>query len=105
MFALLDTTLADSAIAMYDAKYAYHRWRPITAITAPDQGNPNTTANWVPLANTANDPTYPGAHAVFSQAAAFALEDFFGTDSFSFSLTNVSGSGTFPPRRSLGVPV
>jgi PAP2 superfamily len=92
LFAFLDTTLGDGAIALYDAKYAYHRWRPITAITAPDQGNPNTTAdpNWVPLANTANDPSYPGAHATFSQAAATVLEDFFGTDVFSFSLTNAS---------------
>jgi hypothetical protein len=92
LLALLDTTLADDAIALYDAKYAYHRWRPITAITAPDQGNPITTAdpNWVPLTNTANDPTYPGAHAAFSQAAATALEDFFGTDVFSFSLTNAA---------------
>jgi PAP2 superfamily protein len=92
LFALLDTTLADDAIALYDAKYAYHRWRPITAITAPDQGSPNTTAdpNWVPLANTANDPTYPGAHAAFSQAAATVLQDFFGTDVFSFSLTNAA---------------
>ena len=90
LFAALNTTLADSAIALYDAKYAYHRWRPITAITAGDQGNPNTVAdpNWVPLANTANDPSYPGAHATFSQAANTVLEDFFGTDVFSFSLTN-----------------
>ena len=42
----------------------------------------------MPLANTANDPSYPGAHATFSQAAATVLEDFFGTDVFSFSLTN-----------------
>jgi hypothetical protein len=92
LFASLDSTLADGAIALYDSKYAYHRWRPITAITATDQGNPNTTAdpNWVPLANTANDPSYPGAHAEFSQAAATVLEDFFGTDAFSFSLSNAS---------------
>jgi hypothetical protein len=92
LFATLDTTLADGAIALYDAKYTFHRWRPITAITAADQGNPNTTQdpNWVPLANTANDPSYPGAHATFSQAAATALEDFFGTDVFSFSLTSPS---------------
>jgi len=92
LFAQLDTTLADGAIALYDAKYAYHRWRPITAITASDQGNENTTAdpNWVPLANTANDPSYPGAHAEFSQAAATVLQDFFGTDVFPFSLTNAT---------------
>jgi PAP2 superfamily len=92
LFAVLDTTLADSAIALYDAKYNYARWRPITAITAPDQGNPNTTAdpNWVPLANTANDPSYPGAHAEFSQAAATVLDRFFGTDSLAFSLSNAT---------------
>ncbi len=92
MFAVLDATLADSAITLYDAKYTYHRWRPITAITAANQGNPNTTSDpaWVPLANTANDPSYPGAHAEFSQAAATVLEDFFRTDVFSFSLSNAS---------------
>jgi PAP2 superfamily len=92
LFAELDTALADGAIALYDAKYAYHRWRPITAITASDQGNENTTADpkWLPLANTANDPSYPGAHAEFSQAAATVLQDFFGTDVFPFSLTNAT---------------
>jgi hypothetical protein len=92
MFAALDATLADSAITLYDAKYAYHRWRPITAITAADQGNPNTMADpaWVPLVNTANDPSYPGAHAEFSQAAATVLEDFFRTDAFTFSLSNAT---------------
>jgi PAP2 superfamily len=92
LFASLDTTLADGAIALYDAKYAYHRWRPVTAITAKEQGNPNTTADpaWLPLANTANDPSYPGAHAEFSQAAATVLRDFFATDAFSFSLTNAT---------------
>lgn len=90
LFALLDTTLADGAISLYDAKYAYHRWRPITAITATDQGNGTTTADpgWAPLTATANDPSYPGAHATFSEAAATALRDFFGTDDFAFSLTN-----------------
>ena len=92
LFALLDTTLADSAVALYDAKYTYHRWRPITAITAPDQGNGVTTTdpNWVPLANTANDPSYPGAHATFSSAAASTLADFFGTDTLAFSVSNAT---------------
>ncbi len=92
VFALLNTTLADSAIALYDAKYTYHRWRPVTAITAADQGNPNTVADpaWLPLANTANDPSYPGAHAEFSQAAATVLGESFGTDAFTFSLTNAT---------------
>jgi hypothetical protein len=96
LFASLDTTLADSAIALYDSKYSYHRWRPITAITAADQGNANTVAdpNWLPLSNTANDPGYPGAHAEFSAAASSVLRDFFGTDAFSFSLINPAATIT-----------
>jgi hypothetical protein len=92
LFAVLDASLADSAIALYDAKYTYARWRPVTAITAVDQGNSTTTADptWLPLANTANDPSYPGAHAEFSQDAATVLRWFFGTDRFSFSLSNTN---------------
>lgn len=90
MFALVDTSLADSVIALYDAKYAYHRWRPVTAIQAADTGNPNALSDptWTPLTATAADPSYPGAHADISSAAATALADFFGRDQFTFSLAN-----------------
>jgi hypothetical protein len=90
LFALVDTSLADSVIALYDAKYAYHRWRPVTAIQATDTGNPLAASDptWTPLAATAPDPSYPGAHADISEAAATALRDFFGTDRLDFSLSN-----------------
>jgi hypothetical protein len=91
MFALLDASLADGVIALYDSKYAYHRWRPVTAVkAADDDGNPDTTGdpNWIPLAVTALDPSYAGAHAEISQSAAAILRDFFGTDQLDFSLTN-----------------
>ncbi|TMA77794.1 MAG: vanadium-dependent haloperoxidase [Deltaproteobacteria bacterium] len=96
MFALLDTSLADGVIALYDSKYAYHRWRPVTAVQAADNdGNPDTTGdpNWTPLAVTALDPSYAGAHAEISQSAATTLRDFFGTDRLDFSLTNPSLPG------------
>jgi hypothetical protein len=96
MFALLDTSLADGVIAFYDSKYAYHRWRPITAVRAADSdGNPDTAGdpNWTPLAVTALDPSYVGAHAEISQSAATALRDFFATDGLDFSLTNPSLPG------------
>jgi hypothetical protein len=96
MFALLDTSVADGVIALYDAKYAYHRWRPVTAVrAADDDGNPDTIGdpNWTPLAATALDPSYVGAHAEISQSAAVALRDFFGTDRLDFSLTTPSLPG------------
>jgi hypothetical protein len=96
MFALLDTSLADGVIALYDSKYAYHRWRPVTAVrAADDDGNPDTTGDpdWTPLAVTALDPSYVGAHAEISQSAATTLRDFFGTDRLVFSLTNPNVPG------------
>ena len=96
MFALLETSLADGVIALYDSKYAYHRWRPVTAVQAADNdGNPDTTGdpNWTPLAVTALDPSYVGAHAAISASAAAALRDFFGTDRLDFSLTNPNVPG------------
>jgi membrane-associated phospholipid phosphatase len=91
LFALLDLTLADSVIAFYDAKYTYRLWRPITAIRAADNdGNPATVADpsWTPLANTALDPSYPGAHSVVSAAGAAVLSSFFGSDSDSFNVSS-----------------
>jgi hypothetical protein len=96
MFALLDTSLADGVIALYDSKYAYHRWRPVTAVrAADDDGNPDTTGDpgWTPLAVTALDPSYVGAHAEISQSAATTLRNFFGTDRLDFSLTNPNVPG------------
>jgi hypothetical protein len=91
LFALLDTTLADSVIALYDAKYFYHYWRPVTAIEAGNHDGTHDTVGdptWLPLATTALDPSYPGAHATISQAAAMTLRDVLGTDRIHLTLTN-----------------
>jgi len=81
LFAVLNLSFADSAIAFYDAKYHYQLWRPVTAIRlAGTVGNPATVGNptWTPLAVTALDPTYPGAHSTISSAGATVLSAFFG---------------------------
>jgi hypothetical protein len=92
LFALLNLSLADGVIAFYDTKYTYNFWRPVTAIRAADRdGNPGTTVNpnWLPeVTNTTPDPSYPGAHAVISAAAADVLDSFFGNDQFSFAVTS-----------------
>jgi membrane-associated phospholipid phosphatase len=91
LFAALNLSFADSAIAFYDAKYTYKLWRPVTAIRLADtDGNPGTTVdpNWLPLAgNTAADPSYPGAHSTISAAGADVLASFFGNDQ-RFSVTS-----------------
>jgi len=91
LFAALNLSFADSAIAFYDAKYAYQLWRPVTAIRLADtDGNPNTVAdpNWLPLAGTTPaDPSYPGAHSTISAAGADVLASFYGSND-SFSVTS-----------------
>jgi membrane-associated phospholipid phosphatase len=94
-FALLDLGLADATIALYDAKYTYRLWRPITAIRlAGTDGNPLTAADptWTPLATTPADPSYPGAHSTLSAAAATVLTARYGDDvSFTVSSPTLPG--------------
>jgi membrane-associated phospholipid phosphatase len=81
LFAVLNLSLADSAIAMYDAKYHYQVWRPVTAIRLADtDGNPATVGDptWNPVVVTALDPSYPAAHSTISAAAATVLSAYFG---------------------------
>ena len=92
LFALLNLSFADDVIAFYDAKYTYNFWRPVTAIRAADTAiNPETVAdpNWLPeVGKTAPDPSYPGAHAVISAAAAEVLISFFDRDRAEFNVTS-----------------
>jgi membrane-associated phospholipid phosphatase len=91
LFALLNLSFADSAIAFYDSKYTYQLWRPVTAIRAADtDGNPATVADpsWLPLTGTTPaDPSYPGAHSTISAAGADVLASFYG-DRQRFTVTS-----------------
>jgi len=81
LLAVLNLAFADSVIAFYDAKYHFLVWRPVTAIRLGDTiGNPAITGDptWTPLAVTAADPSYPGAHSTVSAAGASVLSAFFG---------------------------
>jgi hypothetical protein len=97
LFALLNLSLADGVIAFYEAKYAYNFWRPVTAIRAADADvNADTVAdpNWLPeVGTTGPDPSYPGAHAVVSAAAAEVLISFLKRDRFEFDVTSEAVPG------------
>jgi PAP2 superfamily len=84
LFAELNVAIADATIAMWDAKYHYVAWRPITAVTLADtDGNLLTAPDpaWVPLITTPAHPEYPSAHSGQSSAAATVLAHFFGSSS------------------------
>ena len=71
---------ADAEIAVFDAKYTYFGWRPITALQVDGDGDPSTPriSDWEPLIRTPGHPEYPSAHTVYAAAAAAVLTDFLG---------------------------
>ena len=80
--ALVSTAVADSFIAVFDAKYYYEFWRPITAIRNGDiDDNPATEldATWQPIDNTPMHPEYPCAHCISSAAVASVTEAVLGS--------------------------
>ncbi len=91
IFALLAMAMADGSIAVFDTKYFYNRWRPITAIWNADlddnrQTDPDPT--WLPLIATPPFPSYSSAHATLSGAARAVLERAFGKHGLAITLTN-----------------
>lgn len=80
--ALFAIALTDAYIAVFDAKYYYEFWRPITAIRNGDiDGNSATEAEatWQPIDNTPMHPEYPCAHCIGSGAAVAVIEALLGT--------------------------
>jgi PAP2 superfamily protein len=78
LFALLNLAMADAHIAVYDAKYTYNFWRPVTAIHAGSAGIA-ADPNWEPLIATPMHPEYPCAHCTVGGAARAVMEAELGT--------------------------
>ncbi|CAN5450134.1 vanadium-dependent haloperoxidase [soil metagenome] len=70
----------DAEIAVFDAKYTYVSWRPVTALRVDGDGDPGTPRirDWDPLIRTPGHPEYPSAHTVYAAAAAAVLAHFLG---------------------------
>jgi hypothetical protein len=112
LFAMLDLSAADAIINVWNDKYYYRFWRPITAIRQGDtDGNGDTLADpsWTPLFNPALPapiggvgptlvtppyPDHPSGATAYASASMHAFASFFGTDEMAapFFLT----SGRFP---------
>src|SRR4029077_19345541 len=93
--ALFAVTLTDAYVAVFDAKYHYEFWRPVTAIRNADlDDNPATErdATWQPLDNTPMHPEYPCAHCILSGAARVVLESL-GQPMPELSLTSPTAPG------------
>jgi hypothetical protein len=82
LFMNLNVASFDAYLAVFEAKYFYGFWRPITAIRNGDiDGNPATerVASWLPLITTPMFPEYPCAHCIIAGAAGAVLKGTFGS--------------------------
>jgi hypothetical protein len=81
----------DAIIAVFDAKYHYNFWRPVTAIRNGDiDGNDATErdASWTPFINTPVHPEYPCAHCIVSGTVGTILEAELGNAAVPVLTTN-----------------
>ena len=95
--ALVAVAAADAGIAVFDAKYTYEFWRPVTAIRNGDMDDNSATerdATWQPIDSTPMHPEYPCAHCTISGAVAAAVEAALGTaDIPEVSMTSPTAPG------------
>jgi PAP2 superfamily len=76
LFATSAQAMDDALISVFDAKYHYQFWRPVTAIRNGDiDGNEATQrdAAWAPLIDTPMHPEYPSAHSTLASAVAAVI--------------------------------
>jgi hypothetical protein len=109
LFALLNVGMADAGIAIWESKYFYKVWRPVTAIREADpgtgpsglgDGNPRTIADltFSPLGAPASNltgpnftppfPAYPSGHAGFGGVVFQTLRNVYGRDDIAFTFVS-----------------
>jgi hypothetical protein len=96
LFALTSIAGNDAIVAVFDAKYQYNFWRPITAIRNADVTQNAATPreeSWLPLGDTPMHPEYPCAHCITSAAIATVLRNVVGDEFGEFSLTSPTAPG------------
>ncbi|MFI5217168.1 MAG: phosphatase PAP2 family protein [Candidatus Limnocylindria bacterium] len=114
LFALVNTAMADAGVVIWESKYFYGYWRPITGIREADEGtgptgagdgNPGTTGDpeFSPLGAPASNligpnftppfPAYPSGHAGFGGALFQTLRRFYGTDRIAFTFVSDEFNG------------
>jgi hypothetical protein len=72
LLALAAMAMDDGLIAVFDAKYSYNFWRPVTAIrnAEGDARDPG----WLPFIDTPMHPEYPCAHCIVSGSLGAVLQ-------------------------------
>ncbi len=76
LYAAAAQAMDDAMIGVFEAKYHYHFWRPVTAIRNGDiDGNDATERDpgWTALIDVPLHPEYPSAHSILAAAVGTVL--------------------------------
>jgi len=114
LLALVNVAMADAGIAIWESKYYYQLWRPVTGIRESDpgtgptglgDGNDGTAGDprYTPLGAPASNlngpnftppfPSYPSGHAGFGGALFQTLRRFFKRDDITFTFVSDEFNG------------
>jgi hypothetical protein len=77
LYAAVAQAMDDAMIAVFDAKYHYGFWRPVTAIRNADldpQGATERDAGWLSLIEAPLHPEYPSGHSILASTVARVLD-------------------------------
>lgn len=77
LFATVAQAMDDALIAVFDAKYHYTFWRPVTAIRNADQDGNDATQRepaWASLIDAPMHPEYPSGHSILAATVATVLK-------------------------------
>jgi hypothetical protein len=77
LMALTYMAFNDALVAVFDAKYAYNFWRPITAVRNGDLHENfaiKRDPGWLPLVDAPLHPEYPCAHCISASTVATVLQ-------------------------------
>jgi hypothetical protein len=109
LLALVHTAMADAGIAIWESKYYYSFWRPVTGIREADEGtgpsragdgnaatlgDPTFSPLGAPASNLSGPnftppfPAYPSGHAGFGGALFQILRNVYGTDRVAFTFVS-----------------
>jgi hypothetical protein len=115
LLALVNVAMADAGISVWESKFFYQYWRPVTAIRESDpgtgpsglgDGNPTTVGDpaFKPLGAPASNltgpnftppfPSYPSGHGAFGGALFEILRNYYGRDDIAFTFTSDEFNGT-----------
>jgi membrane-associated phospholipid phosphatase len=109
VFALLNVSLMDGYVAVFDSKYFYNYWRPFTAIRWAEHDRNAETRPDVEWDNTHRHtyahPSYPSAHGTACAAAMTVLAETYGdAHPFTMNTPEVDSSGPVSPPMKMDPP-